>query len=160
MNEPVNPYTPPKSNVEMSEDAWPMVPAGKGRRFGTLIVDYACYIAFSFCVGVAVALAFGNAGIEKLQSIPDVLLGAVMIFVYYLFLEGVWGRTVGKLIFGTVVVNEFGGKPSIKQVIGRTLSRFIPFEVFSGFSDRPWHDTISNTHVVLAKRGESVGSGE
>lgn len=152
MNESANPYTPPKSNLEVIEDTWPIVRAGKGRRFGTLITDYACYFVFSVCLGAVIGLVFGERGIEVLQSIPDILLGTILILVYYVCFEGTLGRTPGKLIFGTIVVNEVGGKPSIGQVIGRTLCRFIPFEAFSGFSDRPWHDSISHTYVVLAKR--------
>lgn len=155
MNETINPYTPPKSNLEVIEEAWPITPAGKGRRFGTLIADYACYLALSVCLGAIIGFVFGEKGIKVLESIPDMLLGAILIVVYYVCFEATIARTPGKLIFGTMVVNEAGIKASLKQVIGRTLCRFIPFEVFSGFSDRPWHDSISNTYVVLAKREAS-----
>ena len=160
MNEPVNPYTPPKSNVELIQDARPIVSASKGRRFGTLITDYACYFALSVCLGAIIGLVFGEKGIEMLQSIPDMLLGAILLLIYYVSFEGILARTPGKLIFGTIVVNDVGVKPNFKQVIGRTLCRFIPFEVFSGLSDRPWHDSITDTYVVLAKREVSSDAVE
>jgi uncharacterized RDD family membrane protein YckC len=61
------------------------------------------------------------------------------------------GANAGKLLSGTVVVNEAGGKPTIGQVFARTLCRFIPFEAFSFLGKRGWHDSIPKTHVVLAR---------
>src|SRR5262249_16412337 len=77
--------------------------------------------------------------------------GSVVVFSYYTFFEGIWARTPGKFIFGTVVVNEVGGKPSIGQVLGRTASRFIPFEALSCFGERGWHDSLPKTPVVMAR---------
>ncbi|TZF89760.1 RDD family protein [Lysobacter lacus] len=41
------------------------------------------------------------------------------------------GRTPGKFIFGTCVVNTDGYAPSLGQAVGRTLCRMIPCEPFS-----------------------------
>jgi uncharacterized RDD family membrane protein YckC len=134
----------------MREDNRAIVPASKGRRFGTLLVDYVVFLVISFCIGAFVALAFGEVGIKALQRVPDTLLGCIILSGYYIFFEGVFARTPGKFLFGTIVVNETGGAPSIGQVIGRTLCRFIPFEPFSCLGERGWHDGIPKTYVVLA----------
>lgn len=152
MTQDTNPYLPPKTHIHVPDANRPIIHASKGRRFGTLLVDYAAFLGVSFCVGIFVALAFGQPGIESLQSVPDYLLGLVILSSYYIFFEGIWARTPGKLLFGTVVINEAGGKPSLGQVIGRTLCRFIPFEAFSCLGERGWHDSIPKTHVVLAER--------
>jgi uncharacterized RDD family membrane protein YckC len=151
MTQDINPYAPPASDVSRSAADRPIVPAGKGRRFGTFVVDYACFMAFSFCIGLSVVFLFGDEGLATLEKIPDLVLGVLIIALYYIFFEGLWARTPGKLVFGTVVVNERGGKPSIAQVVGRTFCRLIPFEAFSCLGERGWHDSIPKTIVVLAR---------
>lgn len=88
-----------------------------------------------------------------LERIPSVVLGFAILLFYYVILEAATGRTLGKLITGTKVVNEDGGAPSIGQIIGRTLCRCIPFEAFSFLSSdaRGWHDRIPKTYVVKAR---------
>ena len=151
MTQDTNPYQPPKSHVPLREEVRAMIPAGKGRRFGTLLIDYAAFLGITFCLGFFSVLAFGQEGLKTIQEIPDFVLGCTLMTAYYIVFEGFWGRTLGKLLCGTVVVNESGGKPSFAQVIGRTLCRFIPFEPFSCLGERGWHDSLSNTHVVLAR---------
>lgn len=151
MTQDFNPYAPPASDVSTAAPDRPIVPAGKGRRFGTFVVDHACFMGFSFCIGLSVILLFGDEGLNAMGKAPDLLLGLLIIAFYYIFFEGLWARTPGKFLFGTVVVNESGGKPSIAQVVGRTFCRFIPFEAFSCLGERGWHDSIPKTIVVLAK---------
>ena len=151
MTENPNPYAPPQSDASASETSRAIVPASKGRRFGTLLVDYVVFMLLSFGIGVVVAILFGDRGVKAMQSIPDFALGLLILSSYYVFFEGIWARTPGKLVFGTVVVTETGTKPSIKQVVGRTLCRFIPFEALSFLSERGWHDSIPKTRVVLAR---------
>lgn len=157
MTENQNPYAPPQSEVSAPETSRAIVRAGKGRRFGTLLVDYAMFMLLSFCIGVIIALLFGDRGVKALESIPDFVLGLLILSSYYVFFEGIWARTPGKLVFGTVVVTEAGTKPSIKQVLGRTLCRFIPFEALSFLGERGWHDSIPKTHVVLARASSPEG---
>jgi uncharacterized RDD family membrane protein YckC len=153
MNQETNPYAPPASNVSGAEPetARSIVPASKGRRFGTLLIDYVCFLVVSALIGVIVVIAFGDEGIATLEKIPDLVLGAAIPSAYYIFFEGLWARTPGKFICGTIVVNERGGRPSIGQVIGRTFSRFIPFEAFSCLGERGWHDSIPKTYVVMTR---------
>lgn len=148
MSEATNPYRPPSSDVATIEEACSTESAGKWRRFGTLLIDYACFVGCAFVIGVMIALVFGEAGIASMQRIPDIVFGSVLMLAYYTFFEGIWGRTPGKFILGTIVVTDEGGKPSLWQVVKRSLCRFIPFEPFSFLGERGWHDTISNTAVV------------
>jgi hypothetical protein len=46
------------------------------------------------------------------------------------------------------VVDEYGEKPSLSQILGRSFARAIPFEVFSCLGERGWHDTMSNTYLI------------
>jgi hypothetical protein len=82
------------------------------------------------------------------------LLYVAVFFLYYISLEALFGRTLGKLIAGTVAVGEDGAKLSFGQAVGRTLCRFIPLDPFSylGWKSGPrgWHDRIPRTVVVAS----------
>ena len=59
------------------------------------------------------------------------------------------GRTFGKFITKSVVVNQEGEIPPIGTIIFRTMCRIIAFEQFSMLlSERGWHDKLSNTYVI------------
>jgi uncharacterized RDD family membrane protein YckC len=61
-----------------------------------------------------------------------------------------FGKTVGKFLTKTKVVNEDGMPPSFKNCILRSLSRMVPFEPFSLLMDgqTAWHDRWPKTYVV------------
>jgi uncharacterized RDD family membrane protein YckC len=151
MTQEENPYRPPESNVSDSGTSYPINLAGKGRRLGTLLIDYVGIALVGFGVGLIAVLFFGEEGLQAIERTPDIVLGLPIVTLYYIFFEGVWGRTPGKFVFGTIVVNEQGGKPTIGQITGRTFCRLIPFEPFSFFGERGWHDSIPKTRVVLVK---------
>lgn len=71
---------------------------------------------------------------------------------YYLIMEFRLGQTLGKVLTGTIVVNELGEPPSFKQVLIRFLVRHIPLlNALSFFFDREgrgWHDKWSKTYVI------------
>ena len=82
------------------------------------------------------------------------ILAAYIVFpAYYFILESTTQRTIGKLITKTKVVRRDGEKPNFVQILGRTFSRYIPFEAFSFFSHNPtgWHDRFPKTFVVSNK---------
>jgi uncharacterized RDD family membrane protein YckC len=146
-----NPYQAPKANLEMIEPPGEIVPVGKGKRFATYLIDYLCIYATIFIFGFLVTLIFGQAGLNAVLAINDIVLSLTFYFVYYVFFEGIWARTPAKLILGTVVVTEEGTKPSLRAVLIRTLSRFVPFEPFSFLGERGWHDGFSKTHVISTR---------
>lgn len=83
----------------------------------------------------------------------------VMYLLYYFAQEAFDGKTLGKRIVGTRVVNFDGGEISVGQALGRTFCRLIPFEMFSYFSNGskpiPWHDRITQTYVVTGRGSHS-----
>ena len=152
MSTEYNPYSPPTSVIADHAAAPSAEVASRGRRFGTLLVDYFCFYLGMFVLGAVIGIAFGRQGIETLKQVPPALLGVALLLCYYLFFEGIWQRTPGKFILGTVVVDFKGGKPSFGQILGRTFSRLIPFEAFSFFGNEGWHDSLPSTKVVLARK--------
>lgn len=148
-----NPYLAPRSAMDAPVATHDIELASNWRRFFTYLCDYTCYLLLCMAIGMFIGVAFGRAGLLVMNRIGlwIQVIGFAIMIVYYVFFEGFWGRTPGKWICGTVVVNEDGGRPSWGQVIGRTFCRFIPFEPFSFFSERPWHDRFPHTHVVMAR---------
>ncbi len=148
----INPYLPPRSEEGIVEEAREIIAASRGRRFGTLVIDYLGLMALSFCLSEVMFLLVGDGGVTLLeQGGTGYAFGLGVALLYYVVFEALWGRTPGKFIFGTVVVNEVGARPSLGQVFGRTFCRFIPFEVFSVLPGRGWHDSIPRTYVVMAR---------
>jgi uncharacterized RDD family membrane protein YckC len=146
MGEVTNPYQAPQSDEDAPVTAHyadGLFDATRGTRFANLFIDY---IFIMICVFV-LTLLFGPTNTGGLIGYP-------VIFAYYLFFEGIFNATPGKMITKTRVVRVDGGKPSFGQVLGRTFARFVPFEAFSYLSDNSpgWHDRWSGTRVVNAPR--------
>jgi uncharacterized RDD family membrane protein YckC len=127
--------------------------AGTGKRFLNYLVDIIIYYVLLFCFGVFLALS-GRTDFVAEDNTATVYLFAFVSYVGYFFLcELVFkGRTVGKLLTGTKAVNEDGSNPTAKTYLLRALSRIVPFEPFSAFSGRPWHDKWTNTYVIDVKK--------
>lgn len=121
--------------------------ASSDRRLLNLFLDFIGYEVLAFLLGAGSALLGVS---DLLAAFPDLVFGIVLISTYYIGQEALWGKTLGKWITGTKVVNQDGGRPSWGQIVGRTLCRFIPFEAFSFLGKQPvgWHDKLSNTRVI------------
>jgi uncharacterized RDD family membrane protein YckC len=86
------------------------------------------------------------------------LAGRLIVLVLYGMYMGLMeaafkGRSLGKLITGTVAVNEDGSRISGQTALLRGLSRAVPFNAFSalGTPSYPWHDKWNKTYVVEYK---------
>ena len=103
------------------------------------------YIVFIVSVG-----KLYSVNLDVLYN-PVLLMSPFMIF-YYVIQEFLFNTTIGKSVFKLMVISvNTGEKLTLSDVIIRTLSRFIPFDVFFFFSKRPvgLHDMISKTVVVM-----------
>jgi uncharacterized RDD family membrane protein YckC len=117
---------------------------------------------------IAVALlTYGIKSLIKLEeplinTVTDILankdlllinfaVNALVLFIYYFTTELTEGRTFGKLLTGTKVVQTNGDRCTLVQIFLRTLSRFIPFNVLSFlfYTNTGWHDILSKTKVVI-----------
>jgi len=77
------------------------------------------------------------------------LIGVFNYITYYTFCEKLFkGYTLGKLITGSRAIREDGTELTFRDAILRSLVRIIPFEVFSAFGVRPWHDQWTKTVVI------------
>ena len=162
MTEFDNPYAAPRDNNSTapvdSYSSQPTVtgdltPAPRGMRFANCLIDQFALAGLSFAIGIALVAVAGEKGLELLDEPIGTLLSFASFVFCYFVMELVFGRTVGKIVTGTKVVRADGSRPSAGQIIGRTLSRIIPFEAFSFFSSPcvGWHDSLSGTRVVKTR---------
>lgn len=135
-----------KEEVKVQESETPDVEyqtASQGRRFVNFLIDYILVIRFIIPFSVGVMFPYEDETTWYIFTLLFTIL-------YFFILETFTGKTLGKLITGTRVLNVLDEKPTAGQVIIRTLCRFIPFDAFSYLSKTPvgWHDSISKTYVV------------
>jgi uncharacterized RDD family membrane protein YckC len=140
-----NPYAPPEADdVEPPASGGDFtVGASQGKRIVNMLIDSVASRVLS--AAVALFSIRGDSG-----AIAGILALFLMLG-YYVFFALAFQATLGKFVTGTRVVSLGGGKPTFMQILGRTLSRFVPFEPFSFFSGKypvGWHDRWSNTRVV------------
>lgn len=158
-----------KTNFRVTEDLY----ASAGNRFANYIVDriittLLMYAFFILIGALLIVISDDLEGVantfENVNPILDYLLSYLVLILIYFSLEVLLkGRTIGKYITNTVVVNEFGERPTVNQILIRSACRFIPFNPFSflGATARGWHDEISKTYVVdvtMLKRRKEIGN--
>lgn len=75
---------------------------------------------------------------------------ALILFIYYVLFESISGRTPGKRLSMTKVVDaKKGTKPRFLQVLVRSLVRLTVIDCFFiPFLDKTLHDYLSGTDVV------------
>lgn len=158
MSDLPNPYASSGEPIQggyTGQDSMQIVPAGQGARFLNMIIDIIVYYVIIFALGFAVALIGGDTLIDMLDDVPGFMIGFPIMFGYYFLFEMTTGRTIGKMVTGTMVVDEEGNPASAAQIAARTICRFIPFEAFSflftGRQPRGWHDSIPKTYVVKSR---------
>lgn len=138
-----------------------------GARFLNYILDQICVVVLIFGFLIVLTIVGRLVGTDSVSiwvgGLGDLgwnLLFIVGLIVYYIFMEGLFGRTLAKFVTGSVVVDQNGEKPDLGTIAKRTFCRCIPFDAltFLGGS-RGWHDSISDTYVV-SKKGldESIKS--
>jgi uncharacterized RDD family membrane protein YckC len=139
-----------------------LVPVSPGLRFVNYLIDLIAFYAVCFIVGLLLGAAIAT-GIynynDEVSTNPGymqlyLMLGWILIIVVYytLFEFFAKGRTLGKMATGTVAVREDGSNLTFKDAFLRTLCRLIPFEPFSAFGYRPWHDSLTRTMVIKKRK--------
>lgn len=143
-------YKTPDSDLNIEETFLEVIPASKGIRLINLIIDYFAYVILSSLFLAFVSAVFGTPAITYIESIPEIIFGSAVILIYYVVFEGLTGRTIGKFITRTKVVNDKGEKATFAQILTRSCIRLITLEAltFLGPKGRGWHDSLPNTYVV------------
>lgn len=141
----LSPYAPPRADDYASPAInVHLLDASLGTRFANLLIDSIGRMVFM----LALLLPFTLIGARGFATLG----GMIGLFGYHFLFEVTLGRTPGKFVTGTRVVSENGERASALQILGRTFTRYVPFEPFSFlFGGNPpsgWHDKWSRTRVV------------
>lgn len=119
-----------------------------GRRFGHYLIDTAMFLL------VFLLLLFITFTIDPYFDVENSAVTTLLqwfgMVAYYFVCESLLQTSIGKMATGCVVIDEYGEKPDVAQILGRSFARIIPFEALSclGNPSRGWHDSMSSTYVV------------
>ena len=121
--------------------------ADKGARLGNLIIDLSIIILLYILFIVVMIFLFSDIMNDYVLELELIII--VIFFLYYVILESVYGKTIGKMCTKTSVIDKNFKKPSVWKVILRTLFRFFLFCPLAYlFSFYCFHDIWSGTKVV------------
>lgn len=112
----------------------------KGIRILNFLVDY-------LCICIVYGLLKLSFSIDEYP--PIVIIG--IDFTYFLLLEVLFGRTIGKFLTKTIVVDRNNTRPGFLRILVRTILRFNPLDGLSYiFGDEQGaHDKLSRTRLVF-----------
>jgi len=132
-----------------------MTQVDKGIRVGNCIIDL-LVVAFIIVIGgYLISLAYPQIADNNSPAL-DVFSSAIFFF-YYFLLEFFTGKTIGKMLTKTTVVDKNGNKPKILNLIVRSSVRLIPIEGLSFiFGPAGFHDLISGTRVIKINRATAA----
>lgn len=130
----------PASYAELADALRPFAPhqdppASPGARVLAAIVD-ALVMSGVFAIGTAALVATAATGLGSGRW--NFLLNAAYFFV----LEGRWGTSLGKRLFGLRVVSSVGGPASWWQIGRRTAISYLPNLIIASF--------VSSSTIVVA----------
>jgi uncharacterized RDD family membrane protein YckC len=98
------------------------------RWLGSWIDFVVLYLLFFLPMIVMFMLPLPSSG-DVFATIA-ILAGALLVLLYFPIGEGLWGRTVGKLVTGMVVVDAQGRTPGLGRAILRTVTRLVEVNPF------------------------------
>jgi len=133
-----------------------------GPRFGHFIIDGICYNILFYIIDYLFEVIINVANLQVVINLTFALIGAIILLLlypaFYFVCEYFWQRTPGKFLTKTIVIDEYGNKPSLRQLALRSLVRLVPFEAFSclGNNSYGWHDKWSHTYVVTDSEFEML----
>ncbi len=151
--------------AEESYDLNSYVYATQWQRFANWLIDNLLMrFGLSYLTGIAIGTMLGLIAPEFISNIANdgamssgifllsFMIGYLNYIVYYTLCEKLFkGYTLGKIITGTRAIRQDGQELTLKNALLRSLSRCVPFEVFSGFNTLTWHDSWTDTMVVKSR---------
>lgn len=128
--------------------------ATTGKRFANYIIDliafYIILLLIYICIGILIP-----GILDRINGLLDRLIALVCYGFIMCLTEAVsHGKSIGKFITGTKVVNLDGTEIDFPKALTRNMIRSIPFNAFSALGSPciPWHDRWSDTIVIDEKK--------
>lgn len=125
-----------------------------GTRLIHTIVDSICLFILIFFLSFILGLfsfIFGDFLNINDLTIPLLEFTTILLafFLYFVYMEFKFQKTVGKYITKTKVIMNDGRKPDINEIFIRTACRLIPLDNISFIiTKNGFHDRLSNTIVI------------
>ena len=149
--------TKPKMNTTQKKI---IIEAAKKKRFYNFVIDL-------IAIGILMDITFRVDAVLSNEIPMQIARALIFLGGYYIPLEYFFGKTAGKFLTKTRVVNGEGEKIDFRQAVIRYACRWLPFEFLSlglGADAKAWHDVISKTHVIdeveqedLTEKIDSIG---
>jgi len=140
------------------------------RRSLAAVIDL---LLMSLPIGVVLAAVFGESEVARMsdpanlspnQWLTVFVVGHSMLFIYYVFMELLWQRTIGKMVCGVRVADVYDRRPAWWRIIVRNLLRPIDLFMMLGFLSIIWSrrnqslgDHVAGTRVIPDAR--TTGGG-
>ena len=137
--------------------------ASQGQRFLNWLIDNLLMnYGLSYLTGMIIGVILRELAPDFLSKLAYsgtsgmLLLTLVVSYlnyiIYYTLCEKLFkGYTLGKIITGTRAIRQDGQELTFRNALLRSLSRCVPFELFSGFSTLTWHDSWTDTMVIKTR---------
>jgi uncharacterized RDD family membrane protein YckC len=141
------------------------------RRWLGCWIDLVMLCVPPFLVGVIGAMAGTEPGPGAWSGVVGILW-IIYIPAYFLVMETLWGRTVGKFVAGTIVLTSEGELPGFWRVLIRTVFRLIEVNpillggvpagiaVLATPNKQRLGDLAAGTYVIPVARRPSAGSAD
>lgn len=163
------------SSASSSSSAPAYRAAGFFRRSAAALIDLVLITPLLGVAGVLLCLAFGRPLPRLAELSPDLLiaalldgnalgeaallLGGILLLLYFFIFHATRGQTPGKQCLGLLVIDEYGERPGLAKTLLRTAGyalSVLPFSLgllWIGFDreKRALHDWVAGTYVVLAQ---------
>lgn len=129
-----------------------------------------CWIDF-IALGLIAFLFMAIGSGQPWAGVP-IAVGLLAMLAYFPVTEGLWGRSLGKLITGTIVIDAAGRPPGVPRAIVRTLLRLvevnpfflggIPAGLFAAFTKHHQRlgDMAAGTYVVTFSAWEKAKTAD
>lgn len=125
-----------------------MPEASNGIRLANYVVDQLAIAVLTYLVMLFFAVNENAEGFFAEGSVQLPLTLLAVSIAYYTISEFSSGKTLGKLLTGSVVQSEDGSSPQLSQCALRAILRMIPFYPLFFLLGARLHDRLSNTQVV------------
>lgn len=112
------------------------------------IVDFIAYFVIAVILSLILDLLLPIVE-QETRTLLGYGIFLLAFFLYFVFMEYRYQKTIGKFFTNTKVVMNHGSKPELNEVFIRTACRLIPLDRISFlFTKNGFHDRLSNTAVI------------
>lgn len=120
-----------------------------------LVVDFIGFILTAMVLSFFVEFFISTTSQEVMELLGLTII-LIAFFLYFMFMEYKYQKTIGKFLTKTKVVMKDGRKPELNEIFYRTACRLIPFDRISFlFTKNGFHDRLSNTTVIKDEKNNA-----